>query len=111
MGKAYLFLIIAVLFEGLGTTSLQASQQFTRLVPSVGVIIGFGMSFYCLMIVLQYLPLGVTYALWAGFGICLTALLGWLVFRQSVDVPAMIGMALIIAGIVVINLYSKTAAH
>jgi len=111
MGKAYLFLIIAVLFEGLGTTSLQASQQFTRLVPSVGVLIGFGMSFYCLMIVLQYLPLGVTYALWSGFGICLTALLGWLVFRQSVDVPAMIGMALIIAGIVVINLYSKTAAH
>ncbi|MDF1668826.1 MAG: SMR family transporter [Roseovarius sp.] len=111
MGKAYLFLIIAVLFEGLGTTSLQASQQFTRLVPSVGVLIGFGMSFYCLMIVLQYLPLGVTYALWSGFGICLTALLGWLMFRQAVDVPAMIGMALIIAGIVVINLYSKTAAH
>ncbi len=111
MGKAYLFLIIAVLFEGLGTTSLQASQQFTRLVPSIGVLIGFGMSFYCLMIVLQYLPLGVTYALWSGFGICLTALLGWLMFRQSVDVPAMIGMALIIAGIVVINLYSKTAAH
>lgn len=111
MGKAYLFLIIAVMFEGLGTTSLQASQQFTRLVPSVGVLIGFGMSFYCLMIVLQYLPLGVTYALWSGFGICLTALLGWLMFRQAVDVPAMIGMALIIAGIVVINLYSKTAAH
>ncbi len=111
MGKAYLFLIIAVAFEGLGTTSLQASQQFTKPLPTLGVFIGFGMSFYCLMIVLQYLPLGVTYAIWAGIGICLTALLGWLVFRQAVDLPAMLGMGLIIAGIVVINLFSKTATH
>ena len=111
MGKAYFFLIIAVLFEGLGTTSLQACQQFTRLVPSLGVIIGFGLSFYCLMIVLQYLPLGITYALWSGIGICLTAFLGWLVFRQGLDAPALLGMALIIAGIVVINLYSKTGTH
>lgn len=111
MPKAYLFLVIAVMFEGLGTTSLQASHQFTKLWPSLGVVLGFGMSFYCLMIVLQHLPLGVTYAIWAGIGICLTALLGWLVFRQSVDFPAMLGMGLIISGIVVINLYSKTAAH
>ena len=111
MPKAYLFLLIAVLFEGLGTTSLQASQQFTKLWPSIGVFVGFGMSFYCLMIVLQYLPLGVTYAIWAGIGICLTALLGWLLFRQPVDAPALIGMGLIISGIVVINLFSKTATH
>ena len=111
MGRAYLFLIIAVLFEGLGTTSLQASQQFTRLWPSLGVIIGFGMSFYCLVIVLQYLPLGITYALWSGIGICFTAVLGFLVFKQTLDLPALFGMALIIAGIVVINLYSKTATH
>ncbi|MFK7938175.1 MAG: multidrug efflux SMR transporter [Roseovarius sp.] len=111
MGKAYLFLIIAVAFEGLGTTSLQASQQFTKLIPSIGVIIGFGMAFYCLMIVLQYLPLGVTYALWAGLGICLTTALGWLIFGQKVDLAAALGIGLIIAGIIVINLYSKTAAH
>lgn len=111
MGKAYFFLIIAVLFEGLGTTSLQASQQFTRFWPSLGVILGFGMAFYFLMIVLQYLPLGITYALWSGVGICLTALLGWLIFRQALDWPAILGMGLIVVGIVVINVYSKTAAH
>lgn len=111
MGKAYLFLIIAVLFEGLGTTSLQASEKFTKPLPSLGVVIGFGMAFYCLMVVLEYLPLGITYAIWAGIGICFTALLGWLVFHQPIDTPAMLGMGLIIAGIVVINLYSKTAHH
>ena len=111
MGKAYLFLIIAVLCEGLGTTSLQASQQFSRFWPSVGVVVGFAASFYCLMIVLKYLPLGVTYAMWSGLGICLTAALGWLVFKQGVDLAAILGMALIIAGIAVINLWSSTASH
>lgn len=111
MTKAYLFLIIAVLFEGLGSTSLQASQQFTRFWPSVGVVVGFGSAFYCMMIVLNYLPLGITYAIWSGLGICLTAFLGWLIFKQQVDLPAILGMGLIIAGIVVINLFSKTATH
>jgi len=69
------------------------------------------MAFYCLMIVLQYLPLGVTYAIWAGLGISLTVALGWLVFKQPVDLPALLGLALIIAGIFVINVYSKTATH
>ncbi|MDR9393493.1 DMT family transporter [Roseovarius sp. SYSU LYC5161] len=111
MTKAYLFLIIAVLCEGLGTTSLQASQQFSRFWPSVGVVIGFGASFYLLMIVLKFLPLGITYAAWSGLGICLTAFLGWAVFRQSIDLPAVLGMLLIIAGIAVINLFSDTATH
>lgn len=111
MTKAYLFLIIAVMFEALGTTSLQASQQFSKPLASVGVIIGFGGAFYFLMQVLQYLPLGITYAVWAGFGICLTAILGWLVFGQKADLPAIIGMALIVAGVVVINVFSKTASH
>lgn len=111
MPKAYLILIIAVLFEGLGTSSLQASQQFTRLWPSLGVVVGFGAAFYCLMLVLEYLPLGITYAVWSGLGICLTAFLGWFIYRQSVDLPAILGMGLIIAGIVVINLFSTTATH
>lgn len=111
MPKAYLILMIAVMLEGLGSTSLQASQQFTRLWPSVGVVVGFGSAFYCMMIVLQYLPLGITYAIWSGLGICLTAFLGWLIFKQEVDTPAMIGMGMIIAGIVVINLFSRTATH
>jgi len=111
MLKAYMFLIIAVLFEGLGSTSLQASQQFTRFWPSAGVVVGFGMAFYLFTIVLKYVPLGVTYAIWSGLGICLTALLGWLFFRQNVDLPAIAGMAMIIAGIVVINVFSDTATH
>ncbi|MEL6376801.1 MAG: multidrug efflux SMR transporter [Pseudomonadota bacterium] len=111
MPKAYLLLFIAVLFEAVGTTSLQASQQFTRLVPTIGVFLGFGMSLYILVIVLKYLPLGITYAVWSGFGICLTALVGWLVFKQSVDMPALVGMSLIVAGIVVINLFSVTGTH
>lgn len=111
MPKAYLILLIAVLFEGLGSSSLQASQQFTRFWPSVGVVVGFGCAFYCMMIVLQYLPLGITYAIWSGLGICLTAFLGWLLFKQAVDLPAILGMALIIAGIAVINLFSSTASH
>lgn len=111
MAKAYLLLIIAVLFEGLGTASLQASQQFTKLVPSLGVLVGFGGAFFCLVMVLQYLPLGITYAMWSGLGICLTVFLGWAIFQQGVDAPALIGLALIIAGIVVINVFSKTATH
>lgn len=111
MHYAYLLLLVAVLFEALGTTSLQASQQFTRLVPSLGVVVGFGTAFYLFTLVLRYLPLGVTYAVWSGLGICLTALIGWLVFRQAVDLPALIGIGLIIAGIMVINLFSDTAAH
>ena len=111
MQQAYLILVIAVLFETLGTASLQASQQFTRLLPSLGVVIGFGAAFYCFTLVLKVLPLGVTYAIWSGLGICLTAFLGWLIFKQQVDLPAILGMAMIVAGIVVINLFSKTATH
>lgn len=111
MLKVYLLLLVAVLFEGLGSASLQASQQFTRLWPSIGVVVGFGSAFYCMVIVLQYLPLGITYAIWSGLGICLTAFLGWLLFEQKVDLPAAVGMVMIIAGIVVINVFSKTATH
>ena len=111
MAKAYLLLIIAVLFEGLGTASLQASQQFTKLVPSLGVLVGFGGAFFCLVMVLKFLPLGITYAIWSGLGICLTVFLGWALFQQKVDLPAILGLGMIIAGIVVINLFSSTATH
>ncbi len=111
MANAYFLLLLAVLFEGLGSTSLQASQQFTRFWPSLGVVVGFGMAFYLFTIVLKYLPLGVTYAIWSGLGICLTAFLGWALFRQGIDLAAMLGMGMIIAGILVINVFSSTATH
>lgn len=111
MTNAYLILILAVLFEGLGSVALQASQQFSRFWPSVGVVIGFGAAFYLFTIVLKYLPLGITYAIWSGLGICLTAFLGWMVFRQVVDLAAVLGMGMIVAGILVINIFSTTATH
>jgi small multidrug resistance pump len=109
--KAYLLLSIAVAFEILGTSSIQASQQFTRLVPTIGVIFGFGGAFWFLAQTLKYMPLGVVYAIWSGLGICLIALIGYLVFGQKPDLPAVLGMALIVAGIIVINVFSRTATH
>jgi len=110
-GKAYLLLLIAVLFETFGTSCLQASQQFTRLWPSLGVLLGFAGAFYFLVQVLKYLPLGITYAMWSGLGILLITLAGWLIFGQKLDPAGALGIALIITGILVIHLFSRAAAH
>ncbi len=111
MPKAYLMLFIAVLFETIGTTALQASQQFTKLVPSVIVVIGYAAAFYFMAQTLKYLPVGITYAIWSGLGIVLIAVIGYVVFQQKLDLPAVLGMGLILLGILVINLFSKTALH
>ncbi|MFD2175333.1 DMT family transporter [Rhodobacter lacus] len=108
--KTYLLLLIAVMFETFGSTCLQASQQFTRFWPTMGVIAGFGAAFWFFTLVLKTLPLGITYALWSGIGIVLITLSGWLIFHQRLDAPALFGIALIIAGIAVINLFSS-AGH
>ncbi len=107
----YLTLALAVLFETIGTSALQASQQFTRLWPSVLVVVSYGAAFYLLAMTLRFMPVGVVYALWSGLGIIFIALIGWIVFRQVLDVPAMIGLALIIAGIATIQLFSNTTPH
>lgn len=107
----YVYLLLAVLFETFGSTCLQASAQFTRLWPSLGVIFGFGCAFYLFTLVLRDLPLGITYALWSGIGMILIATSGRVFFGQKLDGAAMLGLALIIAGIAVINLFSKTATH
>lgn len=106
--KTYVLLLIAVILETFGSTCLQASQQFTRLWPSLGVLAGFGGAFWFFTQVLKTLPLGITYALWSGIGIVLITLSGWLIFQQRLDLPALFGIALIIAGIAVINLFSAT---
>ena len=108
MPAAYLYLVAAIVAETVGTTALQASRPFTRLGPSVVVVLGYALSFWLLSPTLKTMPVGVVYAVWSGLGIVLIALIGWTVFGQRLDSPALLGMALILAGVMVIHLYSDT---
>ena len=107
----WIILLLAVLAETIGTTALQASQQFTKLWPSVLVVVSYATSFYLLSMTLRYLPVGVVYALWSGLGIVLISAIARIVYGQKLDTPALIGLGLIIAGIVVIQLFSKVTPH
>ena len=107
----YLYLLIAILAEVLGTTALKASEGFTRVGPSLATVAGYAVAFYFLALVLKSMPVGVAYAIWSGVGITLVALVGYFVFKQSLDWPAIIGMALIVSGIIVINGFSKSTGH
>ena len=108
---AYFYLAIAIVAEVAATTALKASAEFTRLVPSLIVIVGYGVAFYLLTLVLRSIPVGITYALWAGLGIVLVAIVGAIIFKEVPDVPAVIGMGLIVAGVVVLNVFSKTTGY
>ncbi|WP_136636938.1 DMT family transporter [Pseudooceanicola onchidii] len=107
----YLYLTIAIIGEVIGTSSLKAAEGFTRLWPSLLVVAGYAVAFYCLSLTLKHLPIGTTYAMWSGLGVVLVALVGWLIFGQKVDLWGALGMGLIIAGVVVLNFVSKTATH
>ncbi len=107
----YLYLMAAVLAETIGTTALQASQQFTRLVPSVIVVIAYAVSFFLMSLALKFMPVGIVYAIWSGLGIVLIAAIGFLVFGQRIDLPAIAGMAMIIGGILIIHLFSTSSGH
>ena len=111
MPVQYLYLILAVAAETVGTTALQASKEFTRLVPSLIVVVGYSLSFYLLAQTLRYMPVGIVYAIWSGLGIILIAAIGYVIFGQKLDLAATLGMALIILGIVVIQLFSKSTGH
>jgi small multidrug resistance pump len=106
----WLLLIAAVLFETVGTMALKASDGLTRALPSALTVVAYGMSFWLLSIVLRTMPVGVAYAFWSGLGIVVIALIGWAVFGQRLDAPAMIGMGLILAGILVIQLFSGSVS-
>lgn len=108
---AYLYLAIAIIAEVAATTALKATEQFTRLGPSLVVVIGYGIAFYLLTLVLRTIPVGVTYAIWSGMGIVLVAMAGAAVYRQIPDLPAVIGMGLIVLGVIVINVFSGTVKH
>lgn len=107
----YLYLAIAILAEVAATTALKASDGFSKPVPSLIVVLGFGVAFYCLALVLRTIPMGVAYAIWSGLGIVLISLSGLLLFGQKLDAPALIGMALIVAGVVVMNAFSRSVIH
>ncbi|MDA7963233.1 SMR family transporter [Ruegeria sp.] len=111
MPKTYLILLLAVAAETIGTTALQASQQFTRFWPTVVVILGYGCAFYLLGLTLKVMPVGIVYAIWSGLGIAMIALIGFVVFGQRLDWPAILGLVLILGGILVIHLFSETASH
>ena len=107
----YFILFFAVAAETVGTSALQASQQFTRLGPSILVVVAYAISFFLLGWVLKFMPVGIAYAMWSGLGIVFISLIGLAVFGQRLDLPAVLGLSLIIAGILVIHLFSATATH
>jgi small multidrug resistance pump len=103
--------MIAIAAEVVGTSSLKASEGFTKPMPSIVVLAGYGTAFFFLSLALKVMPVGVAYAVWSGAGVALIGLIGWLFFGQKLDAAAVLGMALIVAGVVVLNLFSKVAAH
>lgn len=107
----WLFLILAIIAEVLATSALKASAGFTKALPLLVVICGYALAFYCLAQTLRTIPVGIAYAVWSGVGIVLISLIAWLFFGQKLDWPAVLGMALIIAGVLVINLFSRSGAH
>ena len=107
----YLLLLIAVIFETIGTTALQYSQQFTRLWPTLGAIVAYAGAFYFLGITLKYMPVGIVYALWSGLGIVFITIIGFMFFDQRLDLAAIAGLILIVAGIIVIQVFSNTTSH
>ncbi|TYQ21279.1 UNVERIFIED_ORG: small multidrug resistance pump [Zoogloea ramigera] len=109
--KNWLFLVIAIVSETIATSALKSSAGFTKLLPSLLVVAGYGIAFYFLSLTLRTIPIGIAYAVWSGVGIVLIALVGWLVFGQKLDTPALLGMGLIVAGVVVMNVFSRTAQH
>lgn len=109
--KTILIFFFAVLSEVTATTALKFSEGFTKLVPSVVVVVGYGLSFYLLSLSLKVIPLGTAYAMWSGIGIVLTVIAGLILWREPLDWTRGVGIFLIILGIVIINLFSRTPTH
>ncbi len=108
---AFVYLALAIVAEVVATSALKASDGFTRLWPSVTVVIGYGLAFYLLALVLRSVPVGIAYAFWAGLGIVLITLVGLVVYGERPDLPALLGLAMIVGGVVVIQVFSSLSAH
>jgi small multidrug resistance pump len=111
MSWSYLYLTIAIVSEVAGTAALKASEDFTKPLPVLIVLLGYGIAFGCLSLVLRTIPVGIAYAIWAGCGIVLVVVAGYVLFGQKLDAPAIAGVSLIIAGVVIVNLFSTSLAH
>lgn len=107
----WLFLFIAILGEIIGTSALKTSESFTRFIPSIITVAGYAMAFFFLSLTLKEIPVGIAYAIWSAVGIVLISIIGVFIFKQSLDIPAIIGIAFIIAGVVIINIFSKSVSH
>ena len=111
LSLTYVYLGVAIVAEVIATSALKASDGFTLLWPSVMTVLGYAVAFYFLALTLRVIPTGIAYAIWSGAGIVLISAIGWVWFRQALDLPAMIGMGLIVAGVLVVNLFSKSVGH
>ena len=109
--KQWVFLAIAIVSEVAATSALKSSEGFTRLLPSLLVVAGYGAAFYFLSLTLRSIPVGVAYAVWSGAGMALISVVAWIFLDQKLDAPAILGIVLIAAGVVVMNVFSRTLVH
>ncbi|MBB6578383.1 small multidrug resistance pump [Comamonas odontotermitis] len=108
---SWVYLLTAIVAEVIATSALKASDGFSRLWPSVITVAGYMVAFYCLSLTLRTIPVGIAYAIWSGLGVVLITIAAWVLFGQKLDLPALIGMGLIVAGVVVMNVFSKAVGH
>ena len=108
---SWVYLLTAIVAEVIATSALKASDGFSKLWPSVITVAGYTVAFYCLSLTLRSIPVGIAYAIWSGLGVVLITIAAWLLFGQKLDLPALIGMGLIVAGVVVMNVFSKAVGH
>ena len=108
---SWAYLLIAIVAEVIATSALKASAGFSRLWPSAPCVVGYGVAFYCLSLTLRHIPVGVAYAVWSGLGVVLITAVSWVLFGQKLDAAALIGMGLIVAGVVVMNVFSSPVSH
>ncbi len=109
--KQWFLLLLAIISEVIGTSALKSADGFTRFWPSVIVVAGYASAFYFLSLTLKTIPVGVAYAIWSGVGTTLIALIGWIFIGQKLDIPAVVGILLIVLGVIVLNVFSKSIAH
>ena len=109
--KNWLFLTIAITSEVVATTALKSSEGFSRFWPSLIVVVGYGIAFYALSLTLSAIPVGIAYAIWSGLGIVLISAIGWWVYGQQLDLPAILGLGCILLGVAIINLFSNASGH